>query len=1000
VPNFRIPGEEDVAGPGSLRPTGGISAPDFSGLDRGVQNLAAGFGAAADSAGRVGDVLQRRKNASEIAAAEAVWTKGVIGISNEYGTSNDFDGMPKKTDASSLKLKEQAAALITDEDAKAEWLNQTELRRISLVGGSQTRAEQLRQENERVKFGEALATSAEIIADPTIDEGTRTLAREQLLGTIQMGREVGLLLPAEVDKFKREHLEVAEQNLAIGRAQLGILTDPQSVMDSLAIPIGGQAGPLVESARLAQGGKTLTITPELARMVAPLIGDGALPQDDKLAKAYLEDPEVNARYGAAVVEQLTNRFNGDVTAAVIAAAPNGSLELAEKWVKSNHNEAVLPEPVRQYYRKVMGGLTAGTSGTRIPVIGSNNVDLAKLDVGVLDRFEDVQSAIGVPLPIIGADAAGSGITVNIKRLKPEERIALIQTASAMGFTGIGVGDDTLILSNDGERAVLGAKPPAWAKDVLEQHAAGSIGAAVPPVRSVAPEYAALTFDQRLKLHAQAKAALDSHAVDLKSSIAIAEENAPVALATTGQYTGVMPTVDDYVAAYGAAKGIEGWKSFDAAVDTAEATFGMRTMTATEIAKLVESAKPTQGGDMAAVEQKRFETLAAAAEATLEARKKDPAGYVIEVFPGVAKAWEAVSENPKDSNALAAAFTATATAQESLGLDLELMPKAQADAIASTFNNADLGEDDRIGAVTSTLFATKDEAYQAAIFDQLVKSGLPRTTSGALGALERGDQGAATRLFRASLLDPDKLPGKIGETDANIAQRMQEKLFDEGQVGNVLYGISGGRAENYQRYMDDGTLLTSAVKMRLVDGSAANLDQAIDLAAKDLYGDVRVYSGKPYSGGAGALMVLPADESPEPLRLGFNALLGQVGDALMANLTPLIANAPTSKSEAAIAVQARDGRIADILEEGYFAPSGPNTFVFVDPATGQAIASPAGGGDMEFTRDQVIEAGVVAKEANRNRYQEWFPVNPNATPERMQSIYGSNFGKPAARDPFN
>lgn len=1008
MPNFRIPGEEQLPGPANMGPANvGMQAPDFSAIERGTQALAGGFGNLAGSAGAIGDVLKKRQNVADFAKAEAMWTKGVLNLERGYSTSTKFDGMSERAERDSLKLKEEAAALIQDEDAKADWLNQAELKRLSLVNAASLRSEKLRQENERVEFGNALATSAEIIADPTIDEDTRNIARKQLLGTLDMGLETGLLLPAERVKFEREHLDVAEQNLAIGRAQLGILSDAQSVRDALAIPIGGGLQSSVLGAtRLAQGGKTIAITPEQARAVAPLLGDTALPQDNKLAAAYLEDPEVNARYASAVMEQLTNRFGGDVGAAVIAAAPNGSLELAEKWVKSGHDDAVLPENVRNYYNKVMGGVTSGPSGRRIPVVGGAGVDLAKLDVGVLERFENVQTAIGLPLPVIGSDPAGSGIKVNIKKLKPEERIAVIQTASAMGFTGIGVDGDTLVLNNDGERAIVG-KPPAWAKNVLEGHAAGTLDAPAPIARAVAPEYAALTFDQRLKLDAQAKAALDSHAVDLKAGLAISVENAPVAIAQMGQYTGTMPVVEDFVEAYGAAEGIERWKAFDAAVDTAEATFGMRTMPADEIADLVESATPRQGGDMAAVEQKRFETLHAAAAATLEARKKDPAGYVIEVFPGVAKAWEAVSDNPTDSNALAAAYTATATAQQSLGIDLELMPKAQADAIAAAFNNVDMPEDQRIKALTDTLFATKDETHQAALFEQLVKSGLPRTVAGALGALERNDQGASVRLFRAALLDPDKMPGQPKETDKDIALRMQEKLFDEGQIGNVLYGITAGRAENYQRFIDDGTLLTNAVKMRLVDGSAQNLDQAIDLAAKDLYGDVRVHTGKPFGGGAGAMIVLPADENPEPLRLGFNALLGQVGDALMANLTPAISGAPTSTSEAAIAVAARDNRIAEILEEGYFAPSGPDTYVFVDPATGQAIASPTGG-ELEFDRDQVIEAGAVAREASRANINERLGnmygsnanlTDPKAAMERTGSIYGSNFGKPATRDPF-
>jgi hypothetical protein len=418
-----------------------------------------------------------------------------------------------------------------------------------------------------------------------------------------------------------------------------------------------------------------------------------------------------------------------------------------------------------------------------------------------------------------------------------------------------------------------------------------------------------------------------------------------------------------VHAYGAAEGVERFKAFDAAVDTAEASFAMRTMPAEEIADLVENAMPQQGGDMAAVEQKRFDALQTAAAATLDARDKDAAGYVMEVFPGVASAWQAVQENPNDPTALAAAYTATATAQESLGMNLELLPKAHAESIAKAFQNRDLPEDDRLGAVKQVLFATKDEGYQAAIFDQLVDSGLPPTTKGAFAALERGDAGASDRLFRAAMLDPAKLPGKLPETATRIDEVIQDTFFEAGQVGDIVYGLTGGRMENFTRFQDDGTLLTNAVKLRLLDGSASSLEQAVQLAGKDVFGDVKAYVGKPWGGGAGVRIALPAGADPAPYQSGFDALLGQVGDALMANLTPAVAGGSTNNSQAEILTQARDDRVAAILEEGYFAPAGSDEFVFVDHDTGQAITNPDGsGGLLSWTTEEVKAAGSTAAAA--------------------------------------
>jgi hypothetical protein len=50
-----------------------------------------------------------------------------------------------------------------------------------------------------------------------------------------------------------------------------------------------------------------------------------------------------------------------------------------------------------------------------------------------------------------------------------------------------------------------------------------------------------------------------------------------------------------------------------------------------------------------------------------------------------------------------------------------------------------------------------------------------------------------------------MPGKLPETDEMIKQRIQEIVFDEGQIGDVFYGITDGSAENIAYASNDGEL---------------------------------------------------------------------------------------------------------------------------------------------------------------------------------------------------
>lgn len=957
--NAPAPGRPGVPSAGSF------GAESTEGIDRGIQTLARGVSGLSDGIGMYAERERKKRQVADYAKAEALWTAGTIEIGNAYSRSTDFGGMAAQADKTSLALKEKAAALISDEEARDAWLADAEQRRLHIVDGASDRAYVLQQENQKAEFANSLATSAEVIADPSIDEGTRGLARKQIEGTLQMGLDNGLILPAEATRFRRDSLDAAEESLAINRATLGILQDPLDVMNGLAIPLSNHASTAAQSMLGVYGG-SMNIPVDVAGLVAQRIGDMALPSDPKLAEAYLKDPDINARYATGMVEMLGTKFKGDMTAAVVATAPGGSMEMAERWVKSGHDEGVLPDGVRSHYRKVMNGMTPEAPLVRLPIVATNSVNLEDYDIAVLDRFEKLQSAFGTPMTVMSGpiDPKGRSITLDIKRVKEEERARLVGMASAMGFTGITLGKDSLTLDT-GERRLVPAdgKLPKWAKDLETGHAAGQFTSFEQTVHAVAPEYADIPFDKRLKLYEAAKAESERRGIEMKSGIAVAVDNAPVAMAQFGEYTGVMPTVDDFVHAYGARDGIERFKAFDASMDAAELAFGMRTMSAGDIADAVEAAQPTSRGDMAAVEGKKFAAVTAAATSIIQQRKDDPVGYVSQAFPNVAAAWEAAMEKDGD---VKAALIATAEAQESLGMPLELLPKAVAEAAAVTFNNAEIPQADRIGAVVQMIASTNDVQHQEAIFNQLVKAGVPKQTQGAFAVMMRpgADPGAAERLFQAAMFDPTTVVMRGADnTSEKLKQQIQEQIFDEGEIGDVFYGLTDGTAENIAYATNDSELFLKSVQLRLATGQASDASEAIKQTALDRFGDVQVVTGKAYGGGAGARVTLPKGEDAKPYRMGFNGLLPDVGEAFMNYLTPEIAGMGLTKTELFMATAGRDYYVSQVLEEGYFSNAGDNGFVFINPYTSGAIPG-ADGKPLVFTREQVMSAGMAADAQRR------------------------------------
>jgi hypothetical protein len=439
----------------------------------------------------------------------------------------------------------------------------------------------------------------------------------------------------------------------------------------------------------------------------------------------------------------------------------------------------------------------------------------------------------------------------------------------------------------------------------------------------APEYAALDFEDRLKLYERSLADQRKYeqeqAVLSRMQIETATDNAPAAIMATGSYTGPMPTQEQFVQAYGI-EAPQRYEAFQVAIETSETAFQMQAMPVAQVQETVAAARPTSTGEDAAIQTRRYETLSSAAEATLKARAADPAGYVQQAFPSVKQAWEEVDSDEGFERAVAASVAA----QQRLGItNIQPIPKPVISNAMAMFKDVTLPEGERFESISRLLGATGDGVQRKAIFEQMVDEGLPETIEGAVLALERGDQAAARRLFQAATVDIGALPGKVDATPSEIEQSIQDNLMDEGLIGDIYYGLSDGIADNLLAAQRDSKLLKNAVTLRMYSGDS--LDDAVAGAAKDLFGDVQAVLD------SNVQILLPTSTDPEPVVAGLQAALPDVRRALSA-IKPRVTNA--------VQGNALDNYIDMIVANGFFRNAGDG-YAFIDSYTGNAVSDRSG-----------------------------------------------------------
>ncbi len=201
-----------------------------------------------------------------------------------------------------------------------------------------------------------------------------------------------------------------------------------------------------------------------------------------------------------------------------------------------------------------------------------------------------------------------------------------------------------------------------------------------------------------------------------------------------------------------------------------------------------------------------------------------------------------------------------------------------------------------------------------------------------------------------MADPKKLSAvdPLKASDAIIAQKIREQVFGVGKIGDAVYGLSAGRAENGKRAEHDDELLRAYVRLGVVSG--ANVDAALARGIRDLYGDVKVFDRK------NALFILPGHERDEAaVSRGLKALEKKVAEALagvMPAAPPETASARDKEAHRLAKLQVeRSNR--DLVASGEWRSFGDGV-AFIDKTTGMAVSG-RDGKPLVYTLDQVKAA---------------------------------------------
>jgi GH24 family phage-related lysozyme (muramidase) len=512
---------------------------------------------------------------------------------------------------------------------------------------------------------------------------------------------------------------------------------------------------------------------------------------------------------------------------------------------------------------------------------------------------------------------------------------------------------------------LPANPGRRAEEANIIRAGGDVGAL--------PAYADVTADQReaidKRVGEQYRATIPDQVNDIVASTA-----------ANGSYSGQEPSHEAFKKAW-PDDGDARYNDFQTKKEAAGWVNQFQTMPEADINRVIGETKAgTPTGAGAEEASKGLATMVTARNAVVEARNKAPADYVYQTFPEITNAWRQFdARNPETARQ---AIALTLDKQEQLGIppaNRMPLPSAVTKVAGQVMTDPTKTTDQKASAFIAMMGITNDPVQQNAIVHQLITDeGLPSSVEAAAIAAQRGDVEAAKRLFAATQFKPDDYPLPWDKDTAATNIKLMEdqataQIKAPNSLGETYYGLMFMDPANGARADRDAALVGNLA--RLYISSRHQPKDAVDMAIKDLFGDVKAYN-KTLPGGRGNVSILVpsatyeaasqysfvpggmtglVNRAPPPLELGFTRLVPQVEAVVSERAQAAHQQLHGTLSDAVIQDHYQRA-VDDVMTQGAFRRFG-NGIGFYDPYRHGFVADRFGK-PLMWTLDQVISLGQV------------------------------------------
>ncbi|WP_181168090.1 HNH endonuclease [Mesorhizobium sp. B2-4-19] len=277
-----------------------------------------------------------------------------------------------------------------------------------------------------------------------------------------------------------------------------------------------------------------------------------------------------------------------------------------------------------------------------------------------------------------------------------------------------------------------------------------------PDQRVAPAFRDdIPPQDRPALAQKALAADAARQVEMRTGINLAEQNASAAIRETGTYSGPTPTLEQFVAVYGATEGIRRFRAFDQAMDVGRQFHGMRGMSNEAVRAMVKESSPKTDSGTPEEDSARHDAIATAADLTLKERRGDPGGYVRKTFTNLDAAWNNLS-TPEDYQT---AIIGSIAAQQQLGFEgIQPLPNSVAGGVVDGLKNGTKPQDQTLSNIFAAL---PTQTFQEAMLDHLLRTSAAQT-----------ERSLADRTRRDAMVDPKMLidlrkAAVLGLRDSNV-----------------------------------------------------------------------------------------------------------------------------------------------------------------------------------------------------------------------------------------